>query len=215
MKLGVWNKDLTLYLIATKKNWYSFYKKINNMADKQKKKIFMKDGLPYKGKAHHAWKGGRTTSGHGYVRIKMPEHPRVDNRGYVDEHILVAEKALGYTLYPPHCVHHIDEKKDNNVNTNLVICQDANYHNLLHLRKKSLIACGNANFRKCRHCEKYDNLVNMDKSYDSTGFHHRECASKYNKEARAKEGRYEYQKKYKKMYRERKPIFVLKEEKNG
>ena len=34
MKCDMWNKDLTLYLTATKKDWENFNKGINNMAEK-------------------------------------------------------------------------------------------------------------------------------------------------------------------------------------
>jgi hypothetical protein len=42
------------------------------------------------------WKGGRSyhTPG-GYVRIKIHSHPRATANGWVLEHIVIAEKALG------------------------------------------------------------------------------------------------------------------------
>ncbi len=43
-----------------------------------------------------------------------------------------AERALGYAMPPGAVVHHHDRNRANNTNTNLVICQDAKYHRLLH-----------------------------------------------------------------------------------
>src|SRR3990167_9989532 len=48
-------------------------------------------------------------------------------------HILVAEKALGRPLPEGVEVHHHDENRQNNSNSNLVICQDVAYHRLLHV----------------------------------------------------------------------------------
>lgn len=85
------------------------------------------------------------------------------------EHRIIAETALGKKL-PKRCViHHIDKNKKNNKNTNLVICQDAAYHFLLHQRTRALKACGNANYRKCTICKKYDKPENINKnSYHET-----------------------------------------------
>jgi len=62
------------------------------------------------------------------------------------EHVRVAEKALGKPMPPGAVVHHIDENKQNNVSTNLVICPSSTYHQLIHVRMRALAACGNANW---------------------------------------------------------------------
>jgi hypothetical protein len=50
-------------------------------------------------------------------------------------------------------VHHVDGNRRNNVRTNLVICQDAAYHKLLHYRAKILRLGGNPNTdRYCSDC---------------------------------------------------------------
>lgn len=72
------------------------------------------------------------------------------------EHILVAERALGRRLPPGAVVHHVDEDPSNNTPTNLVICPDKAYHKLLHVRQDAMNACGNPNWRKCKHCKRYD-----------------------------------------------------------
>lgn len=66
--------------------------------------------------------------------LHIPEHPRSDCRGYVFEHIVVAEKVLGKYLPEGAVVHHIDGNGLNNNNNNLVVCQDHAYHMTLHKR---------------------------------------------------------------------------------
>jgi len=77
-----------------------------------------------------------------YVEVYRPGHPRARN-GNVHEHILVVEKALGHYLSPPACVHHINENKKDNANTNLVVLQDNGEHSRLHRRLRVLRAGGN------------------------------------------------------------------------
>ena len=113
---------------------------------------------------------------YGYTEVKAWGHPRARN-GYVLEHILKAEKALGKPIPKKHPIHHFDK-------TQLVICENAKYHHLLHIRTKALRACGHANWRKCTFCKQYDSpdKLFIPKSI-SSGVCHREC-------------RYEYKRKY-------------------
>lgn len=108
------------------------------------------------------------------------------NRGYkffyVDgkrkrEHIIIAEKAFGGPLPLRAVVHHIDENRSNNANSNLVICPDDRYHKLLHVRMNAAKACGNPNFRKCPYCKIYDDPANM-RGEKSGRFVHRKCSAK-------------------------------------
>ena len=71
-------------------------------------------------------------------------------------HISVAEKALGHALPSGSRVHHVDLTRDNNANSNLVICPSQEYHKLLHARTEALDACGNANWVKCCICKEWD-----------------------------------------------------------
>lgn len=128
---------------------------------------------------------GRQTNGaSGYIRSKCPGHPRA-NRAYVLEHILVAEHALGRHLPHNTEVHHVDEDTSNNNPSNLVICQDRTYHQLLHRRKRALEACGDPSVRFCVICKKYDRQESMRIRTDDNGIH-RDCKVSYDRAWRAK-----------------------------
>lgn len=89
------------------------------------------------GDKSNSWKGGRIYSGNGYFLLYCPNHPRADVKGYVYEHILIAEKALGKYLPPGAVVHHVNGTRDSGP---LVICQDDTYHKLLHKRIRRMNA---------------------------------------------------------------------------
>lgn len=68
------------------------------------------------------WKGGRSSSPgtNGYVRIRMPGHPRTTAKNhYVLEHIVVMERVLGRYLLPNERVHHRNGRRDDNRPENL------------------------------------------------------------------------------------------------
>jgi len=88
------------------------------------------------GSLSHMWRGGVRTNPEGYVKIYCPSHPFCDGGGYVMEHRLVAERALGKYLDPKNVVHHINKNVADNRNENLVICEDDAYHKLIHKRMK-------------------------------------------------------------------------------
>ncbi len=89
------------------------------------------------GESAHGWKGGRLLH-EGRVLVQSSNHPRAQQRGYVFEHILVAERALGKFLPSGAVVHHVDSVPSNNENNNLVICQNQAYHMLIHSRTRIL-----------------------------------------------------------------------------
>lgn len=89
------------------------------------------------GDTHPRWNGGRVLRPKGYIFARATSHPRAHN-GYVFEHILIAEKALGKLLPLNAEIHHANEKTGDNRNENLVICQDRKYHKLLHFRMRLL-----------------------------------------------------------------------------
>jgi hypothetical protein len=77
------------------------------------------------------------------------------------EHVIVAERALGRPLPPGAVVHHIDENRQNNAPTNLVICPSNKYHRLIHQRLDAFKASGYWHWRKCPYCRTYDDPANM------------------------------------------------------
>lgn len=61
----------------------------------------------------------------GYVLVRFPDHPRADVRGYVYEHLLVAERTLGRSLRDGERVRHLDNQPGNNRPENLAVqCLD-------------------------------------------------------------------------------------------
>ena len=91
-------------------------------------------GIGTQGKGHTNWRGGRRVH-NGYVLIYHPDHPRA-NKGYIPEHILIAEKSLGHCLPRGAVVHHSNQIKSDNRPSNLVICQDNAYHQTIHKRMR-------------------------------------------------------------------------------
>lgn len=124
-----------------------------------------------------------------YDAVELAKRPkaekRVDGYGYVvmtgkggrTEHIEIATAAIGRPLNPGEEVHHVNGRKDDNSNVNLVICQSRAYHMLLHRRTRSLETCGYANYEKCDICGKYDNPEVMYSRKDKVGFRHRSCSN--------------------------------------
>lgn len=72
----------------------------------------------------------------GYRVIYYPEHPRAmssDNwRGFVYEHIAVAEKYLGRAIRNNEVVHHLDQDRANNRHENLLVIERTQ-HRKLHV----------------------------------------------------------------------------------
>ena len=94
--------------------------------EETKKKI----GDAERGKKNHNWKGGKRIE-KGYLFILKPDHPYANNQGYIQEHKLVAEKALGRYLKPGEIIHHVNGDSSDNRNCNLLICTQS-YHQWLH-----------------------------------------------------------------------------------
>lgn len=115
----------------------------------------------------------------GYVCYRRPGHPRATSRGFVYEHILIVEAAIGKPLRATAEVHHVDEVRSNNANGNLVACQNRSYHQLLHQRARALAACGDPSALPCNACCSYDRQSDMRTWVVRCGgrrARHRDCA---------------------------------------
>ena len=129
--------------------------------------------------------GRKRISSHGYALIKYVGHPRAFSNGYVYEHILVAESALGHPLPNGAQVHHVNGDGTNNDPSNLVICESNSYHKLLHFRQRAYESSGNVNHVKCKFCNKWGEInvngMRIQKSRRGERFtaYHKLCHSVY------------------------------------
>jgi hypothetical protein len=93
-------------------------------------------------------------------------------------HRIIAEAALGRPLPKGAEVHHVDEDKRNDAPGNLVICQDREYHNLLHVRARVLRAGGDPNTQRiCYTCKQLVELTGIAKSARRRGTLCRPCVN--------------------------------------
>ena len=122
-----------------------------------------------------AWKGGFKYKKSGYKLIRISGHHRMDVSGYVLEHIVIAEKALGKHLPKDAQIHHYGSTRDN---TKIVICENQKYHWLLETRQRAYRNCGNPNWKKCKYCKQYDNPKNLTIACSGVAYH-KKCKREY------------------------------------
>lgn len=87
-------------------------------------KFEIREVRPYSGDRHGEnnpyWKGGRyRDAASGYIMVYQPEHPQANIKGYLPEHRLKMEEALGRPLQNNEMVRHKNNKKDDNRLNNL------------------------------------------------------------------------------------------------
>lgn len=90
-----------------------------------------------------------------------------------NEHTWIVEGILGKPLPKNAQVHHVDGNKLNNSHINLVVCPDNAYHLMIERRTRAYEACGNADYRRCTYCRKYDDIKNMLLRESHT--YHKDC----------------------------------------
>ena len=94
-----------------------------------------------KAENHPNWKGGQPKPRNGYIFIYAPEHPRASpEKPYVQEHILVWEKAHNRPLPNDYVIHHINGIRNDNRPRNLLALPKGKHHGkMLELELKKRI----------------------------------------------------------------------------
>ena len=111
-----------------------------------------------------------------YKMCYDPEHPNAASNGLIREHTIIAAKALGSPLPKGSEVHH--HTKDQ-----LVLCENHNYHHLIHVRQRAYEATGDPHKRKCPFCKDWDDPSVMNPFWGTdTGFYHLSCRQEYRRE---------------------------------
>lgn len=85
------------------------------------------NGVKFKNSFHK----GYIITHNGYKKLLRKDHHLADSKGYVAEHILVAEEGLGRDIKKNEVVHHIDHNKLNNLIENLQVMTKSE-HTQLH-----------------------------------------------------------------------------------
>lgn len=133
----------------------------------------------------HCPKDTRRAKAGRYVAVKMPDHPRANKSGYVREHILIAERALGSELPPGAVVHHVNGNPRDNRRGNLVVCESDGYHHFLHRRLRALREGGDVHMLRCSYCKRYDDPKKMyvyPGGNESAAAMHRACHAIYERD---------------------------------
>ncbi len=123
----------------------------------------------------HNWKCGIVKGKQGRLLIHKPSHPRSRKNNYVPKTLLIVENAIGKYLPFGVVVHHVDGNVQNDKNNNLAVCEDDNYHKLLHRRQRAYENCGNSNWRKCYICQKYDDPASLYIPKKGGSIYHYKC----------------------------------------
>jgi hypothetical protein len=87
-----------------------------------------KECLHLRGENNNKWNGGKTKTDSGYIMVRQQEHPYCEHHGYVREHRLVVEKAIGRYLLPHETVHHVNKIKNDNRIENLMVFNTSGSH---------------------------------------------------------------------------------------
>ncbi len=92
------------------------------------------------GEKNGKWKGGKYKTSDGYIAILKPNHPFCNKQGYIKEHRLICEKALGCYLKSTEIPHHINGIVNDNRPENLYLFKTSSKHIKFHrLKNKPLL----------------------------------------------------------------------------
>lgn len=93
---------------------------------------------------------------HALGKYKSTMRTKVHGRKTLKLHRLIVEGLTGIRLNSDYEVHHVDGNRANNTPSNLVLCPNKTYHQLLHRRQEVQDAGYNPNtHHKCTDCEKF------------------------------------------------------------
>lgn len=103
------------------------------------------------------WNGGKSRLTSGYVLVRCIGHPYAHKRtGYVLEHRLVMESAIGRYLLPGEEVHHKNGKRDDNRIENLELTVAGEHQAKYHSEKGKPVAYRIRTFVRCTECKRTD-----------------------------------------------------------
>lgn len=71
----------------------------------------------------------------GYMMAYVPDHPRAPAEGYIHEHVVIMERAIGRYLEPNEVVHHINGNKTDNRIENLKLMTRSE-HSRMHILER-------------------------------------------------------------------------------
>ena len=111
---NTWKNHKHPHLGLTGEASYAFGKK---MKEETKEKLRIANTGPN----NYHWSGGRKKHSQGYILVHAPNHPNADRGGFVLEHRLVMENAIGRYLDKSEIVHHANENKSDNRIENLFL----------------------------------------------------------------------------------------------
>lgn len=116
------------------KSAQAIYKKAYKMGLRKTKEIeFRNRSEVRRGENGANWKGGKRKTRRGYIQVLRPDHPRADSSGYVMEHIIVWEESTGVPVPLNCCIHHLNEKKDDNRIENLCMMETGAHTRFHHI----------------------------------------------------------------------------------
>ena len=121
-----------------------------------------------------------------YIQGRHKGHPKGGKDGKVNQHILIAEKALGRFMPDKAEVHHVNGDKSDNSRGNLVICENKEYHCSLHRRADSLVNLGRTDGYPCVFCSIWGLGDTMYVSADGKRAYHRSCNNEYQRDRKIK-----------------------------
>lgn len=96
----------------------------------------LRNGHKALGSLNPMWKGGVVNHG-GYVCIKMREHPKAYQNGYVKRAVLVAEGKIGRHLTREEITHHVNGIKTDDRPENIEVLS-ASQHNAITMKERWL-----------------------------------------------------------------------------